>query len=401
MSPNTLPHHVRRLTPALTTLLLAMVLVACGGSSKGADGASSGQTASAASLPRAPEGIVARVGPVSITQATFDRWFTADISSEQPALRAIPVPPDFTACIDHIRQTIKDSGRNVPIPSRAEAKSSCANQYQESKSRVLDGLITGEWLVGAAEELGLKLSEPIVELTRMEANHKLFSSEAAYRAFLRESGQTKGDLLFRTRVELLEEAIRTRLKEKVGVFTPDRVAAYYRAHRASFAEHETRDLHIVRLETRGAALKAKSEIASGASFAKVAASVHIQQPIFSKNGMVHRLKLHGYSQLPLNNAIFSAKPGQLSQPVHITLGYYVFEVTKIHPPHVKPLSAVSKKIKTEVPKNLQQQALAAFVERWRKHWSAQTVCAPGFIVRRCRQYKVTASTPKDDAYSFN
>jgi hypothetical protein len=401
MSRKPLLHHGRSFTTVLTTLLLGTMLVSCGGSGKEDSGTtSSHRIASAASLPRAPEGIVARVGPISITQATFSRWFTAEVSTEVPALRTVPVPPDFTACIDHLRQAFEDSGRELSIPSHAVAKSKCATQYQETKARVLNGLITGEWVVGAAEELGLKLGEPIVELKLMEANHKQFPSEAGYRAFLRETGQTNGDVLFKTRVKLLEEAIRTRLKEQVGVFTPGRAAAYYNAHRASFAEPETRDLHIVRVETLAAALKAKSEIASGSSFAKVVASVHVPQPIFSKNGLVQGLKPHAYSQPALNDAIFSAKPGELSDPVQITLGYYVFEITKIHTPRVKPLSAVSAKIKSEVPKILQEQALTAFTGRWRKHWLAQTVCAPGFIVRRCRQYKVTASTPKDDANAF-
>jgi foldase protein PrsA len=393
--------HIRGFVVALTTLLLAMMLVACGGGAKDSTGSVSDQTASASSLPRAPGGVLARVGPISITQATFDRWFAADVSTELPEFRTIPVPPDFTACIDHLLQTLKHSGQKVPVPSRATVKGKCADQYQQSKARVLNELITSEWVVGAAEELRLKLSESIVELKLMEDNHKQFPSEAAAQAFLRESGQTKGDVLFRTRVELLEEAIRARLNEKVGPFTPARIAAYYNAHRADFAEPEARDLHIVRVETLGAALKARSEIASGASFAKVVASVHVPQPIYSKNGLIHGLKPHVYSQPPLNNAIFSAKPGVLSHPVHITLGYYVFEVTKIHPPRSKPLAAVSAKIKSEVPKKLQEHALAAFIARWRKHWSPQTVCAPGFIVRRCKQYELTPSTPKDDAYTFN
>jgi len=400
MSRKTLLRHGRSFATVLTTLILGALLVACGGNGKEGSGTSS-QRASAASLPRAPEGVVARVGPISITQATFNRWFTAEVSTEQSAFRTVPVPPYYSACIDHLRQVFEDSGRKLPVPSHAEARSRCAKQYQETKARVLNGLITGEWVVGAAEELGLKLSEPIVELKLMEANHKRFSSEAGYRAFLHETGQTPGDARFRTRVELLDEAIRTRLKEKVGAFTPGRVAAYYNAHRASYSEPETRDLHIVRVETLAAARKVRNEIASGSSFADVAASVHVPQPIFSKNGLVQGLKQHAYSQPPLNDAIFAAKPGELSRPIHITLGYYVFELTKIHPPRVKPLSAVSAKIKRDVSKSLQERALAAFISRWREHWSAQTVCAPGFIVRRCRQYKVTASTPKDDASSFD
>jgi foldase protein PrsA len=339
------------------------------------------------------------VGPISITQGTFERWFAADVATEQPAFRVAPIPPDFKACIDHLQRAIEDLKRK--LPKRAELKRKCAEQYNETRQRVLNRLITNEWIVGAAEELGVKLSNLVVERTVDEYRRAHYPSQASWRASLREAHQTEGDLLFQTRIRLLTEALRTHLKEQVGTFTPRRVADYYRAHPGLYSEPETRDLHIVRTESLRDALKVRREIASGKSFAKVVAGVHLQQPIYSKNGFVRGLKQHTYSQRPLNDAIFSAAPGQLSRPVRITLGYYVFEVTKVHPAHLKPLSSVSAKIKTEVPATLQKQALAAFLAKWRKRWSAQTVCPAGFVVRRCREYRVTSATPRDDEAAFN
>ena len=352
-------------------------------------------------MPRAPEGVVARVGPISINQATYERWFQGEVATEEPSFRVAPIPPDFTACIDHLQQAIKALKKGVPASSKAALKGKCADQYRETQQRVLNRLITNEWIVGAAEELGVKLSNLVAERSLDEYKRTQFPSEAGYRAFLRESHQTEGDLLFQRRILLLSEQIRARLNDKVGAFTPARVATYYRSHRALYAEPETRDLHIAHTETLGEALKARRELASGESFAKVVARLHAPPPIFSKDGFVHALKPHAYSQPPLNNAIFAAKPGKLSRPVHITLGWYIFEVTKVRPPHVRPLSAVAAKIKQEVPASLQKQALGAFVAQWRKHWLAQTVCPAGFVVRRCREYKVTESTPRDDAYALN
>jgi hypothetical protein len=380
---------------------LALMLAACGGGSKKPDEGSTHQGIAMAGLPRAAEGVVARVGPIAITQGDYERWFAADVGTEQPAFRVAPIPPDFTACIEHTQRVIKKLKPTARTPSNAELKSKCADRYRETRERVLNRLITNEWIVGAAKELGVRLSNLVVERDIDEEKRTQYPSQASYRAYLRETHQTEGDLLFQNRIKLLGEAIRARVREKVGTFTPSRIAAYYRNHRKLYTEPETRDLHIVRTETLGEALKAKRELASGKSFAKVAAALHLAQPIYSKNGLVHALKPHAYSQPPLNDAIFSARPGQLSRPIRITLGYYVFEVTKIHPPHVKPLSAVAAEIKREVPPTLQQHALAAFVTQWRKRWTPQTVCPPGFVVRRCREYKVTATTPPDDEYTLD
>jgi foldase protein PrsA len=386
---------------AITAIALSLMLAACGGGGKGSAQRVPGRGVSVAGLPRAPGGIIARVGPISITQATYERWFAADVATEEPAFRVAPIPPGFTACIDHVQRAIEGLHGSAPVPSRSQLKSKCADQYRETRLRVLDRLITNEWVVGAAEELGLKLSNLIAERSLDEDKRTQYPSQAGYLAFLRETHQTEGDLLFQKRVTLLSEALRARVKAGVGAFTPARIAAYYRAHRGLYTEPETRDLHIVRTETLQEALKARREIAAGKSFAKVVAGLHLAQPIYSKNGLIHKLKPHAYSQLPLNNAIFSAQPGQLSRPIHITLGYYVFEVTHVHPPHVKPLAAVSAKIKSEVPPTMQKHALAAFVAQWRRHWTAQTVCSAGYIVNKCRGYKSAAAAAPEDEYAFN
>jgi foldase protein PrsA len=398
-SRTTPPFRIRRFALATAALALVLFLGACGGGAKGPIKKSSQPSSSIADLPQAPGGIVARVGPITITQAAYERWFAEYVSTEQEAFRAPPVPPYFTACIDNLQRAL--ASHSLTVPSQAELKTKCSKQYEETKTSTLNQLITNEWIVGAAEELGLKLSKALVEQKVGELKRTQFPSEARYQAYLRESHQTNGDVLFRARVELLGEAIRARIRAKVGVFTPARTAAYYRAHISAYTEPEERDLHVLRTETLAVALKARQEVASGKSFAKVIASLHLKEPIYSKNGLVRGLKPGGYSQPPLNNAIFKATPGSLSRPVHISLGWYVFEVTRVHAPHVKPLSAVSRSIKTGVSPKLQQRALASFITNWRKQWSSRTVCAPGFIVRRCRQYKVTASTPPDNAYALD
>jgi parvulin-like peptidyl-prolyl isomerase len=400
MSRITPPLRIRGFAFTIAALALVLLLSACGGDAKGPVKKSSQRSASVADLPQAPGGIVARVGPIAITQAAYQRWFAGDVSTEQEAFRVPPVPPYFTACIDNLRRASAAASESANAPSQAELKGKCRQQYEETKTRTLDTLITDEWVVSAAEELGLKLSRSLVEHKLEEFRLEQFPSEARYQAYLRETHQTNGDVLFKTRVELLGEAIRARIRARVGAFTPARTAAYYRAHISAYTEPKERDLHILRADTLAVALKARQEIASGKSFARVTASLHLKEPDYSKNGLVLGLKPHGYSQLPLNDAIFSARPGSLSHPVHTSLGWYVFEVTKLHASFVKPLSAVSRSIKADVLPKLQQQALASFITNWRKQWSSRTVCASGFIVRRCGQYKVTASTPPDNAYAL-
>jgi len=380
----------------------SFVLASCGGASHTTSSSASPPApdpppVSASALPAAPEGVVARVGPYTITQAAYNHAFAAEVDSEPSEKRAVPVPPDFTACISHLKAA---ATAGAPT-SRASLKQECQKQYESLKERALDRLITNEWVIGAAKEIGFKVPEGAVEQNIAEFKRRNFPTEKKLHAYLLSIGQTLGDLIFQTRVEFSAEAIRRAIKRKVGSFPQARIVNYYDAHKSRYVVPENRDLQIVRTDTRAQALGAKREIASGKSFASVVKKLGLKQPIFSKEGLVLGLKSGVYSEPVLNTAIFTAHLNKLSGPVHISLGYYVFQVKRVHARRQKSLAEVEAGIKSKLPEKLQEQALAAYVAAWRARWSARTSCAPGYVVRRCKQYRVTASSPPDDAYTLD
>jgi hypothetical protein len=55
--------------------------------------------------------------------------------------------------------------------------------------------------------------------------------------------------------------------------------------------------------------------------------------------------------------------------------------------------AIKKKASKLAPARTEQQVLAEFIKAWRAKWRAKTSCQPGYVVEKCRQYKVTSSTP--------
>jgi PPIC-type PPIASE domain/SurA N-terminal domain len=396
-------------------LLLSGVLASCGSSSSGGSSAGQAKTTKASAidaalklppvtvvgLPQAPGGIVAHVGPYAITQTAYEHALAAEVDAEPPPTRVVPVPPHFAGCVAHMKAAAPATGASAAVASPATLEQECKKKYETLRETVLDRLITNQWLIGGASELGLKVGESEVQQNIAEFKRHNFPTEAKFNAYLKSSGQTLGDLIFQTRVEFLSQGIRNAIKRKVGSFPNSRISAYYEAHKHLYVVPETRDFEIARTKTRAEALEVKRELASGKSFASVVKTLPLKQPIFSKEGLVKRLKSGVYNEPPLNNAIFRARTGVLSRPVHIFLGWYVFEVKRIQSSRLKPLSEVAAHIKKTLPEQLQQKALVAYIKAWRRRWTVLTDCASGYVVRRCRQFKVTSSTPAEDAYTLN
>jgi hypothetical protein len=129
-----------------------------------------------AALPAPPQEILACVGSMAINGATVDHWAavarkgdTAEHSSAHSKSRPLPV-----------RETIKE---------------------------VMAFLISSDWVIGEAARLGISASEVTVRRQFDRIRREQFPHGREFARFLRESGQTIADLLFRVRLNILSSAI--------------------------------------------------------------------------------------------------------------------------------------------------------------------------------------------------
>ena len=181
----------------------------------------------------------------------------------------------------------------------------------------------------------------------------------------------------------LAEKIRHLLAARTEHLTAAQVAAYYDAHRSQFGTPPRRALYIARARSEAEALKVKREIVSGRSFASVVKGLPLEQPIFTKDGFLADYEPNLYSEPPLNNAIYAAKPNVVAGPVRISLGYYVFEVKRLIPAVPEPFKQAQATIRAQLPNELYKQALRTFVARSRARWRSKTKCRAGYVVAKC------------------
>jgi hypothetical protein len=78
---------------------------------------------------------------------------------------------------------------------------------------VMNFLISGDWVLEEAQQLGVDASASKVRRTFDHIRREQFPREREFRQFLKESGQTVGDLLFRVRLNVDSNAIQKRAAE--------------------------------------------------------------------------------------------------------------------------------------------------------------------------------------------
>lgn len=365
------------------TVVVVLGLAACGGS-KGKDPRPVAHSSA----------VVARVGSSVITAAMVNHWLA--VEKRREAL----VPPEFAACVAHLRAIVAVSGAAAK-PSAAQLRGSCETLEEQLREEALTRFIVGDWVTAGARELGVDVGGPAFQRDFAAAIKSSFHTQARLQSYLKSTGRDMEDLTFLVRRELDSEAIREAIQRSVGPVTAARVRKYYEQHRSQYFFQQTRDVEIAATPSRAEALAVRRRIAAGQSFASVVKGLSSPQAVLSKDGLVLGLRSGYYKEQSLNHAIFTARPGVLSGPVKTVIGYFVFRLNKVHPAYQESLASVAGLLKASLPNVLAQQALVAYIKSWRAKWTARTSCSQAYVIAKCRQFKPVPGATPEDAYTLN
>ncbi len=124
--------------------------------------------------PPAPEQILVCVASQSITGATYEHWANVAMMGEGP----------------HPKHPLKPG---------------------EVLREVMGFLVSSYWVMDEAQALGVDISSGQVRRTFDKIRHQQFPREREFRAFLKRSGQTVADLMFRVKLNLLSQRIEKRV----------------------------------------------------------------------------------------------------------------------------------------------------------------------------------------------
>ncbi|MGZ4298560.1 MAG: peptidyl-prolyl cis-trans isomerase [Solirubrobacteraceae bacterium] len=354
---------------------LALVVAGCGSSSG------------------VPSDSVAVVAGNPISTKAFKHWMFVAAEGQAAQSPGQPVivpedPPNFTKCIAQVKAQIPSLKKTADKTLKAD----CGQLFTSLSGQVMDFLIKAYWYQADAHRLGIKVTDAQVQKALTTAKKAQFSTDAQYQQFLKQSGQTTQDILFRVRVNQIFQKLSSRHPTKV---TAAAIASYYNSHKSQFGSAESRNLRIVLTKTQADAAKAKAALQSGQSFKDVAKKYSID-PSKTTGGVLNGVTV-GQQDSGLTKAAFAAPLNKLIGPVKTQFGYYLIDVTKINPATQRSLAQSTALIKQTLQTQLQTQAQTLVDNHAKNDWLKKTSCRTSYAMADCSGYKAPKTTSTSGA----
>jgi foldase protein PrsA len=324
--------HIRRNSSLLLlALIAALALAACGGG-----GASSADV---------PDGAVAVVGDKTVTKEEFDKL------------------------IEQQKKSAEAQKQDFPEPGTVE--------YEALKATVVKGLVEQkEWEL-EGESMGVKVTDQEIETELDKLKQQYFQGdEQKYSAELAKQGLTDADVRNELRTRILTNKIYEAVTKKVTVSDAD-IKAYYDKNPTQYQQPASREVRHILVKTEALAQKLHDQIQGGADFAKLAKKYTQDQASKADGGKFTAFK--GRTVAPFDEFVFSAKTGDLSDPIKTEFGWHIIEVlSAIKPATTTPLDQVKDAIKTTVLQTKQNAAMKAWIAALPAKYGDEVAYAPGY-----------------------
>jgi foldase protein PrsA len=336
-----------------------------------------------------PSDSVAVVAGNPITTKAFKHWMfvaaqgQAAQSPGSPVI--IPDPPNYTKCMATARKAIPSLAKT---PAKT-LKADCGQLFTTLSGQVMDFLIKAYWYQADAHKMGINITNAQVQKALATAKKSQFSTDAQFQTFLKTSGQTAQDILFRVRVNQIFQKLSAKHPTTV---TTAAITNYYNTHKSQFGTPETRNMDIILTKTLAQANAAKAAIQHGQSWSAVAKKYSID-PSKSTGGALNGVTA-GQQDASLSKAAFAAPVNTLIGPVKSQFGYYLIRVTKVKPATQRSLAQSTALIKQTLTSQLQTSAQTAVDNHAKQDWLKKTSCLKLYAMADCNGFKApkTSST---------
>jgi foldase protein PrsA len=338
-----------------------------------------------------PPGAVAKVGDTEITQEQFDKWLAIATKGQAQGGQATELDaPEFTKCVAAKKKAPAPSGQAKQTD--AALKKQCKTEYETIKSQVMRFLIQAEWVTQEAEKRNVEVKPAQLQKTLEDQKKQAFPTEKAYKTYLKTSGMTEADILFRVKLNELQTKLTQDVTEDAKKVSDADVEEYYEKNQKRFAQPERRDLLIVLTKTEAKADAAKAALDSGQPWKQVVKQYSIDETTKAQGGKLAAVA-KGQQDKALEDAVFAASKGEVEGPVKTQFGWYVFEVEKITPASQQSLEQSRDTIKNLLRSQRQQKTLDAFIKDFREEYKDETNCSDDYRVAECK------NAPKEDTDS--
>jgi parvulin-like peptidyl-prolyl isomerase len=265
-------------------------------------------------------------------------------------------------------------------------------QFAQVQESALSNAIQGRWVRGEAEERGIEVDERDVDAAFQTIIDEQLGGQRGYEDFLRTS-EVDGEPAFdeeavRDVAELT--AISDRLQEQaIPDQTPDvpqeDIQRYYDQNSEQFATPETRSVRVVVNPDAAeidAAIEELGTDPSGKDWDAVAEKYSTDEATQDQGGLRSDVA-EGQNEPALDEAIFSAAPGEVVGPIEGESGYYVIQVEEVTEASQAPLEEVQDQIVQTLQQGISTDAITRFREDFIAKWTSRTFCRDDLAIDLC------------------
>ncbi len=281
-------------------------------------------------------------------------------------------------------------GQQIVAKAEKKAPKPGSKKYEEFKEAALGELLDQKWIQGEAEELGITVTPKQIETELATIKKQNFPTAKSYEEFLKKSHFTQADVDSRVKLQVLSNEIKERVENESGAPTESELKAYYEQEKATqFTTKASRDVRVIvnkdkkQVEAAQKLLEADQSEKSWKAVAKKYSS----DPSTKNNGGLQKAISEEFVTGPLRKAIFESATGELVGPVDFEKNFLLLEVVKLNPAKVQKFSEVKSQISQTLTQQNQQEFFSEFVSDYQSKWTSRTVCASGWTIERCSNFK--------------
>ncbi len=294
---------------------------------------------------KVPQGAIATVGGVPITQAQFDQYINqAKASAGQSGQPAFPSPGTTT--------------------------------YNRYAAEIVNYLTQQQVVLNAADKDKISVTDAQVQTQLAQIATQYGGTQKMYAA-AQKAGMDQAQLKTYVKDSLIGQKLYQKI---IGTSTPTeaQMQAYYKANKSTFDQAATRTVRHVLVKTKAEALKVQALLTANntnANWAAVAKKYSTDTGTKNSGGSLGAIK-RGQMVKPFEDAAFSLKINTVSAPVHSQYGWHVIEVTKITPAKASTYAGSKAAIKSTLTSQMQQKAWSTWLAKAQK--TAKIYYAAGF-----------------------
>jgi len=332
-----------------------------------------------------PSNSVASVDGETVTRDQFAHWLNIAASTSQPqgSGKVAYTPPDYASCVASKKKTAPKPAKGQPSQTDAQFKTQCKQEYEGLRDQVMQFLILEKWVTGEAADQGVEVSAAAADKEFATAKKQSFPKESDFQDFLKQSGMSLADAKFQVGFNTIYTKLREKAVKDADKVTGKSIEDFYKKNKARFATPATRDLRVVLTKTAARANQAKQALQDGQSWTSVAKRFSIDQASKDQGGSLLGIA-KGSQEKSFDDAIFSAKKGELTGPVQTQFGFYVFQVQKIVAAKQQTLKDATSAIRQQLDAQNKQKADDDFNTALRKKWKERTSCADAYVMAQCK-----------------